>query len=76
MSETNAEVQHYQAVVDDLRVANERLAEEVHQLRLIAGLAGRYIASVDGRNNVEPHHAFDDLNNAVQAYLESKGGHS
>lgn len=73
MSETNPEIQHWQSVVDDLRVANERVSEEVHRLRQIVGLAARYIAAIDKRTEVTPTQAFDDMHAAIETYFDSKG---
>lgn len=77
MSE-NAEVGFWQAVVDDQRVANERLAEhlteartEIARLREIVAAAALFLHHADG-NDLDRHIAFDHLRRLVNEYNLSK----
>lgn len=77
MSET-PELGYWQAVVDDQRVANERLHEaiaearnEITALREIVAAAALYIAMLDQQGGGAIK-AFDQLSDLVNAYIEAK----
>lgn len=78
MSE-NAEIGYWQAVVDDQRVANERISEELHEARIeiarlreIIAAAALYLALLDNERAQEARTAFDKLAELVNAYIEAK----
>lgn len=77
MSE-NAEIGYWQAVVDDQRVANERISDELAEarneianLREIVAAAALYIALLDQRGE-DALKAFDKLADLVNTYIEAK----
>lgn len=77
MSE-NAEIGYWQAVVDDQRVANERISDElaearaeIARLREIVAAAALYIALLDQRGQ-DALKAFDKLADLVNTYIEAK----
>lgn len=74
----SAEVGYWQAVVDDQRVANERINEEladaraeIGRLREIVAAAALYIALLDQRGE-DALRAFDKLAELVNTYIEAK----
>ena len=74
----NAEIGYWQAVVDDQRVANERISDElaearaeIARLREIVAAAALYIALLDQRGE-DALKAFDKLADLVNTYIEAK----
>jgi hypothetical protein len=86
MTNNNPEAQYYQAVVNDLTAANERLTEqnaqrlehlerlrvECQDLRTIISVCNLYLAAVDGRGMLDENDLLLDLTHRVNAYLETK----
>ena len=86
MTNNNPEAQYYQAVVNDLTAANERLTEQNAQrlehlerlraesvdLRTIVSVCNLYLAAMEGRTLHEPNELLLDLTHRLNAYLETK----
>lgn len=78
MTESNPEVGYYQAVVDDLRVAQERTLEQIHelrteatQLREIVRLATLYLAALGSHSDHDADDILLTLSNEIDAYTAS-----
>lgn len=74
MSES-AELNYYQSVVDDLRVANERFHEELNTareelaiLRRIIATGTLYLSSLDDDNNLDEGDLLLDMSRQIKQY--------
>lgn len=79
----NPELQHYQSIVDDLRVACERandkiaeLEEERRLLKKIKITSGMYLASLNEDSNLDEGFLLLELNRDLLAYQKFVKEHS
>ena len=78
----NPELSYYQSVVDDLRVSNERLHEELNTLkeevvilRRIVATTTLYITSLDEDNNLDEGDLLLDMNRQIKQYQTWRKDH-
>lgn len=71
----NPETAYYQGVVDDLRISNERMHEELDAirreiviLRRIIATATLYISSLNDENTLDDASLLVDMNRQIQQY--------
>ena len=71
----SAELNYYQSVVDDLRVANERFHEELNTareelviLRRIIATATLYMSSLNDDNNLDEGDLLLDMSRQIKQY--------
>lgn len=78
----NPELNYYQSVVDDLRVSNERIHEELNTsreelviLRRIVATSTLYLSSLDEDNNLDEGDLLLDMGRQIKQYQTWRKDH-
>ena len=78
----NPELSYYQSVVDDLRISNERMHEELDAirreitiLRRIIATTTLYISSLNDENSLDEASLLVDVNRQIQQYQAYRKDH-
>lgn len=78
---TEVEAEYLQGIVDDLRVAHEKVLDTLTEMRVerdllvkIAGVAGLYIEARNGLNEIDPVDLLAHLDRSILDYHQHTGG--